>query len=155
MNEPTTPTTHLTHQDVVVLVGWMAKHDFTADQIALAVAKPWNHRDWISLAQQDTPPPDDGATAGDPGEVHPTTPPTHGRSSLAPQQIVDAIRRRGYPDQLSAGLAGGILGKWGLPLTTTEPVTLERVAARLADAGVTPYAAEHDLPRAPALTINK
>ena len=49
----------LTYDDVVVLVNWMAEHQFSADEIAYAVAKPWKHRDWIGRAHLGASPVDE------------------------------------------------------------------------------------------------
>lgn len=135
MNLDSASAADITYDDVVVLVDWMAQHEFTPAEIALAVAKPWNHRDWMSLAQR----------GAQPDEIanEPTAPVAAGWG-----QVADAIRRRGYPNQLPPELAGGILAKWGLPLpSTSRPVVLDEVAVQLANVGVSPYAAEHDLPR--------
>ena len=40
------------YEDVVTLTAWMAQHDFTADDIAEAVRKPWARLDWIERAKK-------------------------------------------------------------------------------------------------------
>ncbi len=72
-----------------------------------------------------------------------------------PGEIQAALRRRGYPDPIPADLAAAIVGTWGLPGPVTIPpldggaemVPLGWVADTLDRHRVTPYAAEHDLPR--------
>ena len=49
----------LNYDDVVVLVNWMAEHQFSAGEIAYAVGKPWKHRDWIDRAHLGVSPADE------------------------------------------------------------------------------------------------
>lgn len=49
------PTDDITHADVVTLTAWMAREGSTADEVAYAVERPWQHRDWIRLARAGHP----------------------------------------------------------------------------------------------------
>ena len=46
----------MTHDDLVILTEWMARHHFTAEEVAYAVAKPWKHVDLLELARDDRDP---------------------------------------------------------------------------------------------------
>ncbi len=49
---------NITHDDLVVLTEWMARHGFTADEVVDAVAKPWKHLDYLERACQGLDPDD-------------------------------------------------------------------------------------------------
>lgn len=49
----------ITHDDLVILTEWMARHDFSADDLAYAVAKPWKFADFLELAPEGRGPEDD------------------------------------------------------------------------------------------------
>ncbi|WP_347354958.1 hypothetical protein [Intrasporangium sp.] len=62
MDEITTPgwaPGNLSHDDVATLAGWMARHGYTADEVAHAVLKPWHYLDEIRRAKLDLPPADE------------------------------------------------------------------------------------------------
>ncbi len=48
----TTDDREVSHVDIVTLTAFMADHDYTAEQIAYAVEKPWKHLDILARAQQ-------------------------------------------------------------------------------------------------------
>lgn len=49
----------ITHDDLVILTEWMARHDFRADDLAYAVAKPWKFVDFLERARAGQGPEDD------------------------------------------------------------------------------------------------
>jgi hypothetical protein len=56
----TTPTTQatsthtvITHQDLILLVNWMADEDYEVQRILDAVAKPWNWTEELKQAKAD------------------------------------------------------------------------------------------------------
>lgn len=44
------------HEDLVTLTEWMARHDFSADDLAYAVAKPWKYVHFLDRARADLDP---------------------------------------------------------------------------------------------------
>ncbi len=50
---------NMTHADLIVLTEWMARHDFPADDLAYAVARPWKYVDFLARARADLDPEDD------------------------------------------------------------------------------------------------
>lgn len=62
--------------------------------------------------------------------------------------VQEALARRNYPDPVPVHVAAAVVGKWGLvgPRTGAATVPLSWVARTLRRRGVSPYAAERDLP---------
>lgn len=42
-----------THQDLIILSSWMAHQDYTADDVAYAIEKPWKYRFELKQAKDE------------------------------------------------------------------------------------------------------